>query len=101
MLLFVPSSSPLRSLLLSYDLYPSTLTQQTTDTALSCSPRHQRLSLAMSGAVAIAAIEAFLYYRFFTRTEREKADMAKRKARGVAKRQAKTAATSLVAKKKQ
>ncbi|GAA5916001.1 hypothetical protein JCM6882_003492 [Rhodosporidiobolus microsporus] len=40
-----------------------------------------RLGLAMSGAIAIAAIEAFLYYRFFTRNERETQEAAKRKAR--------------------
>ena len=31
----------------------------------------QRLMLSMAGAVAIAAIEAFLYWRFFTRESRE------------------------------
>ncbi|GAA5825013.1 hypothetical protein JCM11251_006063 [Rhodosporidiobolus azoricus] len=40
-----------------------------------------RLALAMAGAVAIAAIEAFLYYRFFTRDEREKAEVGKRRAK--------------------
>jgi hypothetical protein len=42
----------------------------------------------MSGALAI---EAFLYYRFFTRNEREQADLAKRKARAAAKRLARGA----------
>ncbi|GAA5972161.1 hypothetical protein JCM11641_002524 [Rhodosporidiobolus odoratus] len=40
-----------------------------------------RLCLAMLGAVSIAAIEAFLYYRFFTRDEREAAEASKRAAR--------------------
>lgn len=57
-------------------------------------PLVQRLSLAMSGAVAIAVIEAFLYYRFFTRTKREQADLAKRKARGAAKSRARVVASS-------
>ncbi|GAA5867869.1 hypothetical protein JCM8547_003400 [Rhodosporidiobolus lusitaniae] len=56
-----------------------------------------RLSLAMSGAVAIAAIEAFLYYRFFTRHAREEAEVAKRKARGVARKQARGAGPAMPA----
>ncbi|GAA5908815.1 hypothetical protein JCM5296_006462 [Sporobolomyces johnsonii] len=40
-----------------------------------------RLSLALVGALAIAVIEAFLYYRFFTRQERERTEMEKRKKR--------------------
>ncbi|BGP17669.1 hypothetical protein JCM10213v2_005707 [Rhodosporidiobolus nylandii] len=40
-----------------------------------------RLSLAMAGAVAIAAIEAFLYYRFFTRHSLEQQELARRKAK--------------------
>ncbi|GAA6015819.1 hypothetical protein JCM10207_008807 [Rhodosporidiobolus poonsookiae] len=40
-----------------------------------------RLSLAMLGAVAIAAIEGFLYYRFFTRHERAQPGAGKKKVR--------------------
>ncbi|KAI5479228.1 ATPase, vacuolar ER assembly factor, Vma12 [Pseudohyphozyma bogoriensis] len=39
-----------------------------------------RLSLAMAGALAIAAIEAFLYYRFFTRHSSAKSDGKKKAA---------------------
>ncbi|GAA5920503.1 hypothetical protein JCM1841_003523 [Sporobolomyces salmonicolor] len=40
-----------------------------------------RLSLALLGALAIAVIEGFLYYRFFTRQERESTEMERRTKR--------------------
>lgn len=48
---------------------------------LTTNAAEQRLSLALLGALAIAVIEAFLYYRFFTRQERESTEMERRTKR--------------------
>ncbi|BGP49558.1 hypothetical protein JCM10450v2_005452 [Rhodotorula kratochvilovae] len=47
-----------------------------------------RILLSLAGAIAIAAIEAFLYYRFFTRLSREEAAVPKRAGAAGAKRRA-------------
>ncbi|BGP41411.1 hypothetical protein JCM10449v2_005391 [Rhodotorula kratochvilovae] len=48
----------------------------------------ERILLSLAGAIAIAAIEAFLYYRFFTHLSREEAAAPKRAGAAGAKRRA-------------